>query len=93
MHPEVIKDEPGSCPICGMALEAMGPAVEEDNTEYLDMKKRFIVCLVLTIPVFVIAMGRHIPSENIQSFFSGKNLQYIEFILTTPVVLWGAWPF
>jgi len=93
MHPEIIKDEPGSCPICGMALEAMTPVAEEDNTEYIDMKKRFIVCLILTIPVFVIAMGRHIPAENLESFFSGKHLQYIEFFLTTPVVLWGAWPF
>jgi len=73
MHPEIIKDEPGSCPICGMALEAMTPVAEEDNTEYIDMKKRFIVCLILTIPVFVIAMGRHIPAENLESFFSGKH--------------------
>lgn len=94
MHPEIIKDKPGSCPICGMALEAMGPvSEEEDKTEYLDMKKRFIICLILTIPVFVIAMGRHLPGETFRSLFSGENLQYVELLLTTPVVLWGAWPF
>ena len=94
MHPEIIKDKPGSCPICGMALESMDPvAEEEDKTEYLDMKKRFIICLILTIPVFVIAMGRHIPAENFRSLFSGEYLQYVELLLTTPVVLWGAWPF
>jgi len=94
MHPEIIKDEPGSCPICGMALESMDPvAEEEDKTEYLDMKKRFIICLILTIPVFVIAMGRHLPGETFKSLFSGENLQYVELLLTTPVVLWGAWPF
>jgi len=94
MHPEIIKDEPGSCPICGMALESMDPvAEEEDKTEYLDMKKRFIICLILTVPVFVIAMGRHLPGETFKSLFSGENLQYVELLLTTPVVLWGAWPF
>lgn len=94
MHPEIIKDEPGSCPICGMALESMSPvAEEEDKTEYLDMKKRFIICLILTVPVFVIAMGRHLPGETFKSLFSGENLQYVELLLTTPVVLWGAWPF
>ena len=93
MHPEIIKDEPGSCPICGMALESMDPVAEEDNTEYLDMKKRFIICLILTVPVFVIAMGRHLPGETFKSLFSGENLQYVELLLTTPVVLWGAWPF
>ena len=93
MHPEIIRDEPGSCPICGMALEAMTPVAEEDNSEYLDMKRRFVVSLILTIPVFVIAMGRHIPGESLNSLFSGKHLQYIELLLTTPVVVWGAWPF
>jgi len=93
MHPEIIKDEPGSCPICGMALESMDPVEEEDKTEYLDMKKRFIICLILTIPVFVIAMGKHLPGETFKSLFSGEYLQYVELLLTTPVVLWGAWPF
>ena len=93
MHPEIIRDEPGSCPICGMSLEKMGVDLEEENTEYMDMKKRFIVCLILTIPVFVIAMGRHIPQEAVNSLFSWKYSQYVELFLTTPVVLWGAWPF
>lgn len=94
MHPEIIEEQPASCPICGMALEPIGPVEEETgNTEYEDMKKRFIVCLILTIPVFIIAMGRHIPGDSFKQMFSGKYLQYIELIFTTPVVLWGAWPF
>ena len=94
MHPEIIEQQPGSCPICGMALEPVGPVEQEtDNAEYLDMKKRFIVCLILTVPVFIIAMGRHIPGESFKTLFSGKYLQYIELLFTTPVVLWGAWPF
>lgn len=94
MHPEIIEDKQGSCPICGMALEPMGPAeVEEDNTEYPEMKKRFFICLLLTVPVFVIAMGRHLPGDGLKHLFSSKSLQYVELLLTTPVVLWGAWPF
>ncbi|MGI9534770.1 MAG: copper-transporting P-type ATPase [Thermodesulfobacteriota bacterium] len=94
MHPEIIRDEPGSCPICGMSLEKMNTDLEEEeNTEYLNMKTRFIVCLLLTIPVFIIAMGRHVPGEVLKTVFSWKYLQYFELVLTTPVVLWGAWPF
>lgn len=94
MHPEIIEDKQGSCPICGMALEAMGPAEgEEDNTEYPEMKKRFFICLLLTVPVFVIAMGRHLPGDGLKHLFSSKSLQYAELLFTTPVVLWGAWPF
>ncbi len=94
MHPEIIEDKQGSCPICGMALEPMGPvAGEEDNTEYLEMKKRFFICLVLTVPVFVIAMGRHLPGDSLKHLFSGKSLQYVELLFTAPVVVWGAWPF
>ena len=94
MHPEIIRDEPGSCPICGMSLEKMDSGLEkEENSEYRDMKTRFIVCLLLTLPVFIIAMGRHIPIEVLKTVFSWKYLQYFELFLTTPVVLWGAWPF
>ena len=58
MHPEIVRDEPGSCPICGMALDASTvTAVEEENTELIDMSRRFWVSLVFTIPVFVIAMA------------------------------------
>ena len=94
MHPEIIEDKQGSCPICGMALEPMGPVEgEEDNTEYPEMKKRFFICLLLTVPVFVIAMGRHLPGDELKHLFSSKSLQYVELLFTTPVVLWGAWPF
>ncbi len=94
MHPEIIEDKQGSCPICGMALEPMGPVEgEEDNTEYQEMKKRFFICLLFTVPVFVIAMGRHLPGDGLKDLFSSKSLQYVELLFTTPVVLWGAWPF
>ncbi|MGI9534347.1 MAG: copper-transporting P-type ATPase [Thermodesulfobacteriota bacterium] len=94
MHSEIISDKPGDCPICGMELEKITPDIEEDdNSEYLSMKKRFWVCVVLTFPVFIIAMGKHLPSNSIKELFSSGYLQYIELVLSTPVVLWGARPF
>jgi P-type Cu+ transporter len=80
MHPEVVSDKPGACPKCGMALEPMA-GTEEDDTEYRDMRRRFWVSLVLTLPVFVIAM-LHVNGFN-----------WLQLVLATPVVLWGGWPF
>lgn len=92
MHPEIIQMGPGSCPKCGMALEPLMISLdqEEDNSEYLDMKKRFWVATALSIPLLFITMGgRHlIHSPLIQSLFG-----YLEFLLATPVVLWCGWPF
>ena len=83
MHPEIVKDKPGSCPKCGMDLEpvTIKADAEEDNTELRRMTRRFWVSLVLTLPVFIIAMG-HI-----------RGLSWVELALATPVVLWGGWPF
>ena len=81
MHPEIVRDAPGSCPLCGMALEPMTPTLEEvDNPELRDMTRRFWVGLVLTAPVFAIAM-------------TGIQAPWVELILSTPVVLWAGWPF
>ena len=81
MHPEVIRDGPGSCPICGMALEPMTVTAEEpENEELRDMTRRFWVSAVLTAAILVIAMG-------------GFELPWLELALATPVVLWGGWPF
>lgn len=94
MHPEVVQESPGDCPICGMALEPMtfSAADEPDDTELRSMTRRFWWCALLTLPVLVIAMGRHIPG----SFFESMNhgvLDWIELVFSTPVVLWGGWPF
>lgn len=92
MHPEIIQMGPGSCPKCGMALEPIMISLdqEEDNSEYLDMKKRFWVATALSIPLLFITMGgRHLlHSPVLQSLFG-----YIEFALATPVVIWCGWPF
>lgn len=92
MHPEIKQIGPGSCPICGMALEPMLLTVDEkeDQSEYLDMRKRFIFSVVLSAPLLLISMGgRHF----ISSHSSQAWMNYLEFALATPVVLWGGWPF
>jgi Cu+-exporting ATPase len=88
MHPEVQQDHPGDCPICGMALEPVD--AKEDNAELRDMTRRFWIGFALTIPVFVLAMGAHLPWFN---DLSGTVSLWIQFVLSTPVVLWAGWPF
>ena len=93
MHPEIRQKGPGSCPICGMALEPeMVTRDEGPSEEYLDMRRRFIVGAVLSIPVVIIAMGRHLVPGLFHSF-SADALGLAELILATPVVLWAGWPF
>lgn len=93
MHPEIIRNEPGDCPICGMALEPRDVAVEEENPEFKDMSRRFWVAVVLALPVFVMAMAHDIAPDLIPEFVSIRLLQWIEFALATPVVVWCGWPF
>ena len=93
MHPEIEQIGPGSCPICGMALEPKGiPMTEGPSEEYLDFRRRFVVGAALTIPLAVIAMGRHFAPETF-AIISASWLDWIELILATPVVLWSALPF
>jgi len=94
MHPEIIQDGPGDCPICGMALEPVVVTTdEEDNSELIDMTRRFWVSLVFTVPVFVIAMGDLLPGQPVSAALSITVRPWIELLLASPVVLWGAWPF
>ncbi len=93
MHPEVVRDEPGSCPICGMALEPRTvTAEEEENPELVDMTRRFWVSAVLTLPLVILAMGRHLPGDFVAELV-GQGADWVELALATPVVLWGGWPF
>ncbi|MDP4027458.1 MAG: heavy metal translocating P-type ATPase [Gallionella sp.] len=91
MHPEVVRSEPGNCPICGMALEPRN-APAEDNAELRDMTRRFWVSTALALPVFVIAMGTDLLPQAMPESVSMLVLQWVEFALATPVVLWGGWP-
>ena len=95
MHPEIVRDAPGSCPICGMALESKTiSAEEEENPELIDMTRRFRVSAVLTIPLFMIAMRHYLPGlDLIDRHLPPEFLKWLELVLATPVVLWGAWPF
>jgi Cu+-exporting ATPase len=93
MHPEIERDAPGACPICGMALEpkTISAATEEDNSELTDMTRRLWIGAVLTVPVFLLAMSHLIP--NAPAWMSGAASRWIQFALATPVVLWAGWPF
>ncbi len=94
MHPEILQDEPGDCPICGMALEpVLVTEVEEDNSELIDMTRRFWVSLCFAVPVFIIAMGDLLPGEPVSAVLSSAVRPWLELLLASPVVLWGAWPF
>ena len=93
MHPEVISDVPGDCPKCGMALEPRTISQEEDNTELDDMSRRFWISLVLAVPVFVTAMVADLAPQAAERLIAMRPLQFIQFLLATPVVLWGGWPF
>jgi len=93
MHPEVVQDHPGSCPKCGMALEAKTVTVEEKNEELIDMTRRFWISSVLAIPVFLLAMIADMMPALLPDTLSMLSVQWIEFVLATPVVLWGGWPF
>jgi Cu+-exporting ATPase len=94
MHPEIVRDRPGSCPICGMALEPrMITAEAEDNPELKDMTRRFWVSVILTLPVFVIGMNDVMPGRPLEHLASMQTLGWIQLVLATPVVLWCGWPF
>ena len=96
MHREIQQDHPGDCPICGMALEPMAVSLEDDveeNAEERDMTLRFKLGAVLTLPVFLLAMAHFIPVQSLQELADSHSSRWIQFALTTPVVLWAGWPF
>jgi Cu+-exporting ATPase len=95
MHPEIVRQEPGFCPICGMALEPRTVTVEDEvNPELVDMTRRFWVSLGLTLPLLVMAMADMLLGEWVpRGIASTRRLIWVQLALATPVVLWGGWPF
>ena len=93
MHPEIQQPGPGSCPKCGMALEAVASGGEERNEELADMGRRLWVCSALALPVFFLAMIADMMPGWLPGWLSMQTVQWIECSLATPVVLWGGWPF
>jgi Cu+-exporting ATPase len=92
MHPEIRQVGPGSCPICGMALEPETVSAEaQPNPELADMTRRFWAGLVLTLPVFVLEMGSHV--LGLHALISARTSSWVQLVLATPVVLWAGWPF
>src|SRR5260370_38308726 len=90
MHPEIIQSGPGSCPICGMALEPMDVIAEaEADPEYDSMRLRFWISAVLSVPLLVLGMF----GESLGLHIAPNALHLIELALATPGVLWGGWPF
>ena len=92
MHPEIVRDGPGSCPICGMALEPMTPTADAGpNPELIDMSRRFWIGAALAAPVLVLEMGRHF--LGVDNIVPPMLNAWLQFALATPVVLWAGWPF
>jgi Cu+-exporting ATPase len=92
MHPEITKLGPGHCPICGMTLEPKIAVLSEDTAELSDMTRRFWITSILAVPVFVMAMSADLWPLITKKFISHNVLQWLEFLLATPAVLWGGWP-
>ena len=94
MHPEIRQVGPGPCPKCGMALEPLVSTGEEGpNLELIDMTRRLWIGLVLTLPVFVLAMGEHVPGLSMHAIIDPRVSGWVQFVFSLPVVLWAAWPF
>ena len=92
MHPEIRQEGPGSCPICGMALEPELPGVDAGpNAELVDFTRRFKIGLALTIPVLILEMGGHL--LGLDSVLAPQTSNWLQLLFGTPVVLWAGWPF
>ncbi len=93
MHPEVVSDRPGICRKCGMAFEPVMVETGEENRELKSMQYRFWISAVLTLPLFVVAMTADMVPHYLPEQIPMRAVQWFEFALATPVVLWGGWPF
>ena len=94
MHPEIVQEGPGSCPICGMALDPMGvPSEIEDNPELRDFSRRLAIAAPLSLLIVALDMGHHVFGIDLLPFLPPSGERWLQLILATPVVLWCGWPF
>ncbi|WP_435654792.1 heavy metal translocating P-type ATPase [Cellulophaga baltica] len=93
MHPEVIRDEPGSCPICGMDLVPMQPDLSAEEKSYKKLLKKFWLAFGFTLPIFIIAMSEMIPNNPLYDLMEQKWWNWVQFILSIPVVFYATWMF
>jgi Cu+-exporting ATPase len=92
MHPQIIRSEPGACPICGMTLEPRHSTGEEVNPELIDMTRRFWAAVVLSTPILLAMIGDFLPGMPLRRLLDVRTMNWIEFALATPVVIWAGWP-
>jgi Cu+-exporting ATPase len=93
MHPEVHQIGPGSCPLCGMALEPVAVTLDEANPELDSMTRRLWIGIGLTLPLLAVMVSDAVPGRPLQHLLPGARLGWAELLVATPVVLWGGWPF
>jgi Cu+-exporting ATPase len=93
MHPEVRQLGPGACPKCGMALEPVDITGDEANPELEDMTRRFRISVVLTLPILMLMISEFIPGDPLRNLLGSRLSLWLQFVLSTPVVLWAGWPF
>jgi Cu+-exporting ATPase len=96
MHPEIVRDAPGSCPICGMALEPLMPSLDAGdaaNPELRDMTRRFWISVALLAPLLLVAMGHMLPGSPFDRLIPQRSRALLELLLATPICTWAAWPF
>jgi len=94
MHPQIVRNGPGTCPICGMALEPRTISAEEQrNPELTEMSRRLWVSTALTIPLVLLAMGELILGHHVAELVPSRIRTWVELVLAMPVCTWAAWPF
>jgi Cu+-exporting ATPase len=93
MHPQIVRSEPGACPICGMALEPREVTGEEVNPELVSMTRRFWISVGLTVPILLFMISDLLSGDPLTHWLGTTASRWIQFALATPVVLWGGWPF
>ncbi|MBC2858462.1 heavy metal translocating P-type ATPase [Stappia sp. 28M-7] len=91
MHPEIVRDAPGSCPICGMALEPMVPS-DEPSEELTDFTRRMWISVAAAVPLVILTMGELVALP-VREWVGHQTASYLEFVLATPIILWAALPF
>lgn len=94
MHPEIRESRRGACPKCGMALEPETISLEDKpDLEYINMKRRFIICAMLALPLLILTMGFHLLPVSIHELINNKSSNLLQLFFSTPIVIWGGWPF
>src|SRR5262249_36945185 len=93
MHPQIVRSAPGSCPICGMALEPRVATLgDDDNPELRDMTRRFWGSVAPAAPTLILAMGDVLPGDPLPPVLSARDVVFLQLALSSPVVLWAGWP-